>query len=306
MEHYPEDPNDDSRPSNFRACQVCRQRKVKCVAVPEGDSCEYCKKHNVECVQIEPVQKRRRQNTQAELKARVEQLEERLSQTLSEQARSGQLPSVAARKETFVAHQAPNGHPSQYLPTRSSPPTIQSQPTSPYVGQYTNMRPIRRPTSLDHLLAQDQPKPQPSFEMYPSPNLNIYPPTLPPPPPPAASPLLRNSIDTYSLHSLGSRFSPSSERFNQRATPVSDTKGRYRDPTQVHGIADYANDVRRSANPDTPTYHPAVVDNKDATTSRSYSKASPADVVDDTDEPSSVRKILGPIPAFDASFHELW
>ncbi|ORY83845.1 hypothetical protein BCR37DRAFT_392294 [Protomyces lactucae-debilis] len=69
-------------PSNFRACRVCKARKVKCVPGPEGHACAYCQRHGTECVQIEPQVKRRRTGNVGELKARIEQLEGRLQQAM--------------------------------------------------------------------------------------------------------------------------------------------------------------------------------------------------------------------------------
>lgn len=177
-------PIDDSpKTSGFRACQTCKQRKVKCVALPNNDStCEYCDKHDMQCVTIVQNPKRKRHNTAAELKERVEQLEQCLSRKMAENGGSGKTPSAYddSLHDKRMAYEAP----------RLAPFQPESSPRFPQTIQMDNSGTISRPDlstfgqqwNAPNLLSRDQPflktsLPLPNFSnaaMHSYPSSNTY------------------------------------------------------------------------------------------------------------------------------------
>lgn len=120
----PSDPNDLKRP---RACEACRQLKVKCELddnSPTG-SCKRCAKAHRQCVVTVPSRKRQKKTD-----SRVAELEKKIDALTASLAARGGDPDVAL--DPAIAEQQPSHSHSVYAQWQphSQPPGIPNQSTS--------------------------------------------------------------------------------------------------------------------------------------------------------------------------------
>lgn len=283
------DPGDDSetRAQKRFACIGCRTRKVKCVAAPGSRVCEYCRSHQIECVASEPTQKRKRQSKQAELKARVEQLEERLSRTIQQQ----QQPAIVNDDPETHARMQRSRPVGEYYSTSMSPYNAFDRTRTPF-GQSKHHH---SPQSSSTLISP----PYQSVPELPPIHRNMYAQTLPPPD--RMQHMHTDSqthLNGYIASSPSSGFLASSERFSHRPYPNDHNQGNndtVQSSTSLHGSG---SDIRQSLDQRKRSSIAAIMGAADPIAKDDETKISIAD--------KPVKRLIGPVPYFDRSFYDLW
>lgn len=283
-----DEPNGEAKPAQFRACQICRQRKVKCILPPDHETCEYCQRHNLECLQILSTNKRKRQTTsQADLKARVEQLEEKLklTQATSEVPQSASLPhydpftpSNQSLKQTVLEESG----------RTKALTTLPGTPFSP--GDANNNR---LETSSAHYASET------SYRNRISPISNHNLQTLPPP---NILPSIRNTQCNFSPSGPPNHFSPVLEGYNQhqRSPPQFSPSTAQLPPTyrSLDGRPDWKQEAAGQIAASTISMPLEVP----AGASESLKDSATAE----TQPTRSMVRLVGPMAPFDREFYDLW
>lgn len=276
----------DSKLVQFRACQTCRLRKVKCVPSPSSESCDYCQKHNVECLPIVPTSnKRKRQGTsQADLKLRVEQLEEKLklSEALNEETRH---TSLEARYDGLAS------------PPRSASlvnPQQSGLSSGSHLSSGGTFVPGHVPPDRDASFSVlDHREPSLYNQQFSPMNFNRNPQTLPPP---NIVPIMRNSQSAFSPSGPPNCFSPVLEGYNQQRG-----QSQYTTPDRI-----YNNPVANPRN-NLGTHIGNSLDAQETRQSFVVTQTElDSDHITESTQVVPMTRLVGPMAPFDSTFYELW